>query len=315
MIHRLLDLTPIHVAALRGSLQEVERALGRRRCDVNACAFDGTTALHAAAARFPLSAYELASGRNVVSLLLAQGADPNAAAKDGRTPLHAAAAHRHEYVAALLLSKGARVSATATNRATPLHEAFRVSDFRDLLRRFAIAELVLEDELSSMGAMQILERSAARVVEVLLEHGADLESRDENGRTPLHCASGIGDKEAIQLLLARGADPNSKAGDLTTALHRALSDMPTSAPGDSCMDMADENDVKQRLFDVVTMLLEAGADANAESASGLTPLRLARNAGDQRLLSLLVAHGAQRASEDSPKSIGGPPMKSRFLRS
>ena len=45
------------------------------------------------------------------------------------------------------------------------------------------------------------------VVTALLEAGANLETRDESGNTPLHLAALGGTAEAVMALLGAGADP------------------------------------------------------------------------------------------------------------
>jgi ankyrin repeat protein len=46
-----------------------------------------------------------------------------------------------------------------------------------------------------------------RVVEMLLEAGADIETKARNGFTTLHIAAFLGWKPVVQELLKRGADP------------------------------------------------------------------------------------------------------------
>jgi len=48
------------------------------------------------------------------------------------------------------------------------------------------------------------------IVELLLAHRADIEQRGINDYTPLHYAAATDDPEAIELLLAHGADPGAR---------------------------------------------------------------------------------------------------------
>jgi ankyrin repeat protein len=48
------------------------------------------------------------------------------------------------------------------------------------------------------------------VVKLLLKKGADVESKDSRGRTPLSWAAEKGHEEVMELLLEKGADVESK---------------------------------------------------------------------------------------------------------
>ena len=48
------------------------------------------------------------------------------------------------------------------------------------------------------------------VMSLLLEHGANIDSRDPCGRTPLFSCAAFGSVGATRLLLQRGADENAK---------------------------------------------------------------------------------------------------------
>ena len=64
-----------------------------------------------------------------------------------------------------------------------------------------------------------------KVVEILLEAGADVNTLDRRGATPLHHAAGEGRGDIVRLLLARGANPSYRddgweATPLDWAQHR-----------------------------------------------------------------------------------------------
>ncbi|MGD1091907.1 MAG: ankyrin repeat domain-containing protein [Bryobacteraceae bacterium] len=59
-------------------------------------------------------------------------------------------------------------------------------------------------------------RGNVEVIAALLDGGADIEARDSLGETPLRRAVNCNKVEAAKLLLARGADPNSKGSKALT---------------------------------------------------------------------------------------------------
>src|SRR5262245_23383046 len=105
----------------------------------------------------------------------------------------------------------------------------------------------------------------------LLENGADVNSRDAKGNTPLILASLYATPECVALLIENGADVNAanKAG--ATALIRAATD-----------------------YEKTRLLVDAGANVRARTVDlGNTPLMLAaRRAGNSRTVTLLLERGA-----------------------
>lgn len=55
-------------------------------------------------------------------------------------------------------------------------------------------------------------------LKALLDDGADVNTRDEQGWTPINYAAGKGDAEAVRLLLEHGADPTLTGRDNRTPL-------------------------------------------------------------------------------------------------
>jgi ankyrin repeat protein len=98
-----------------------------------------------------------------------------------------------------------------------------------------------------------------------------------DGFTALHLAAFFGHPEAVALLLASGAavDAVSRNPMRVTALHS----------GAAGRDLA-----------VCRLLIEHGADVNAEQRDAYRPLHAAAQSGDEALADLFLAAGAERAA-------------------
>jgi cytohesin len=124
------------------------------------------------------------------------------------------------------------------------------------------------------------------IAKLLLEHGADPNIQDNNGRTPLHWAAWKGHLEVVELLLEHGADPNVQDYGGMTPLHYA-------ATGH---------------LEVVELLLEHGADPNIKNNNGWTPLHYAAKNCRVGVVRVLLDHGADPTIRDNegrtPLDIG-----------
>ncbi len=104
----------------------------------------------------------------------------------------------------------------------------------------------------------------------LLEHGADVNARDEWGDTPLHVAAEHQNPETVLVLLDRGAKIEAADTYGDTALHNAA-----------------QHDKIQ----IVAILLKRGADPNAENRKGETPVHEAARYASLDSLKILVNEG------------------------
>ena len=118
-----------------------------------------------------------------------------------------------------------------------------------------------------------------QMVQVLLEHKADVDAQDDSGYTPLNNLSRErGGRRQIsqlhkvaRLLLEHGADVNARSHNLSTPLHMA---------------------VEKGRVEVVRVLLEHGADVHAPNAAHSTPLHVAVREGKVKVVHVLLEHKA-----------------------
>ena len=127
----------------------------------------------------------------LVELLAYDPASVDARSADGFTALHFAAFFGRPEAARLLVNHAADVDAHGAGwmTGTPLHSA--------------------------------ASGSHAEVVGVLLEAGADPNTRQSGGWTPLHAAARAGDVASVTLLLASGADATAANDESTSVLEMA----------------------------------------------------------------------------------------------
>ncbi len=199
--------------------------------------------------------------------LLKHGADITTSTEHGDTLLHVAANHDQVEIASLLIASGADVNATNKHGQTPLHCASKWAPTSSKL-----VQLLL-DHNANVKAEDSLGRTPLMVAcENYMEH-SDFIKIDEAKRTTIHL-------EIINLLLKSGASANEQSTkNGLTPLHHLF-----SVGGYSCSagcDTIDSSFVDQafeeanrRVLKVAQILIYNGADVNAQSKEG-TPLHKA----------------------------------------
>ncbi|MCA1959573.1 MAG: ankyrin repeat domain-containing protein [Desulfomonile sp.] len=146
-----------------------------------------------------------------------------------------------------------------------------------------------------IAAVRKRDRNAVRQ---LLDEGADINAPDEDGVTPCMQAAVQGDAELVELLLQRGADVNRKDAMGSTALSLAIEGgNPRVVKALLARDRARGSvelieASRSGRGDVVKVLLQGGANANAQDEQGNTLLMLAAGAGDLPLVKMLLERGA-----------------------
>jgi ankyrin repeat protein len=135
----------------------------------------------------------------------------------------------------------------------------------------------------------------AEIAELLIEHGAKIDARDDEGDPPLFYA--MQNARIAELLIARGANPKETRGSGWTMLHQAVADSATYLPraqyGFPRKDQAETEAVA-----VIKLLIRKGVNVNAYAKEWGTPLHVAAFYGCTRAARQLVASGADLSLKD-----------------
>lgn len=183
--------------------------------------------------------------------LLASGADPDKPRVHGFTPLMRAVIRDDDSMIRLLLDGGADFEAAALEGLTPLHIA--------------------------------AEADSVNAVNLLLDAGADLNMQSHNGMNTLEHSAAAGAAEVIVALAATGVDLDAQS-DISTQGHGYPIDIGSTALGIAS---------RAGHIEAITALLNVGADVDAPSLAGHTPLLLAIFSGQPpEVISLLLEAGA-----------------------
>ena len=322
------------------------RSLLDQRADVNAPDVEGMTALHwaahwddldlarrllraganaKAANRYgvtPLHEASTAGDAGMVEALLKSGADPNAAFGEGETPLMTAARTGNVDIVKLLLTFGAKADAreawrgqTALMWAAAANHTGVVKLLIELRADVNARSTHYDFQALTGGNGGIIHdrpeggltplffaarQGALESASVLVDAGADMNATEpQYGFTPMQTAIFNGHYDLAARLVEKGADPND--GSLYTAIEMRNLATYSNRPNPS------DRDAHSSSLDVVTLLLERGADPNRAYTKkipprqaqgdivvtpGATPLYRAMRAMDLTLVRLLLDEGA-----------------------
>ncbi|KAI0000135.1 hypothetical protein BJV74DRAFT_821797 [Russula compacta] len=142
------------------------------------------------------------------------------------------------------------------------------------------------------------------VARVLIDHGADVNTTNEDKRSPLHVAFYGGQLKVMELLLQKGADVDVRDSFGNTLLHRASFDGRLEVVSLLLNHNANSNAKNQNGWrplhraalreqvEVARLLLRKEAEVNTQTLDGNTPLHIASIVGTVKVAELLLLHGA-----------------------
>ncbi|GKZ83595.1 hypothetical protein AnigIFM56816_008690 [Aspergillus niger] len=284
-------LTPLQLAAKIDNCEAISLLL-QRCAQVEARSLSGFTALQLAAHAKHWVAFDL---------LVIGGADVNAWNKEGESLLHEQARKSsNTAIASKLLDMGANIEARTSQGFTALQCAAKAGNksmLYFLLDRGAKMDVETPKGETILHITPPVNDDCLDILKLALEFGQDVNAISSQGYMPLHQAIFVGtgvpdlafDKTAeyIQLLLRHGADVNARAvtPSAETPLHlAAMAIIPQPQ--------------------LITLLLNLGADINATTADGKSALHLAAERGRESLFRILVDASADTSlkAPDSAKA-------------
>ncbi|CAB0037260.1 unnamed protein product [Trichogramma brassicae] len=234
--------------------------------------------------------------KEVAILLLKNGANLSLANKDGSTPLHLICRRFMDedfteefFEICSDRLQTVEIDARDKDGDTPLIRALRYSNMKaveKLLGNGADPNLV--NEKGETPLHMIDGRTSGVVVNTFLDisdalnRPVQFDARDNEGNRPLHVAAKRGNDDTIELLLRRGADPNSANEEGQTPLHLVCQRL-------SRFDVC--NDLTKLFFDVCDELNQT-VRIDARDKFGLTALRWAVASVKPAAVDLLLDRGA-----------------------
>lgn len=264
----------------------------------------------------------------MIDLLLQKGADINAHDKNGMTPLlhsvvqymsEAGGVISHPEVVRLLIARGADIQAKDLEGNTALLLTVGVwqgpIEIVDVLLSKNI-DINAQNKRCVSALMVAADKGKLDVIQLLLQKGADLNLEDSEKSTALDHAVEGGYVDIAKLLLTKGGfgkkiaystEAGVMAATTNFALHRAvvnrnLAEVKTQLALGANVNSRGNHGYTPLLLaveysysgaEIVTLLLEKGADPNLANDSGDTALMLAAGRNNAEAASVLLAHKAR----------------------
>jgi uncharacterized protein len=302
---------PIHYAAQFGHKEILILLLEYGASDIDATNGSSETPLHLSMK----ARYESFNKDGMTKLLLDLGADPEIRDHWGRTPLALAAITGDEEVVQKLLASHVRLETRDSRGRTALFSAalrgqdrmvqilamngaeVDATDEEGVSALFAVAAAVKdEDQMSVVSRARStfsskisIERNSndqsqrsfaltdERIIQNLINVGADRDFKNALGHTPLYAATVSSKDQIAQFLVERGADASVIYRDGDTVLHQAA---------------------KNRMVALASLVLQKWPTVSQGNAAKETPLHLAATNSEATMLSLLLSHGADPEIRD-----------------
>ena len=299
--------TCLSIAAKFENTKTVRYLVGLPEVDVNYADKYNYTALQAAVRE---------KATDVVQVLIDAGADINILNNYGHSLLHDACEFGSLEIVKMLVSVGAGVRVTNGERHTCLHAAAEAGHTEIVRYLVSLPDVDVNQE--TVDSYTALHRAVIHVerdvVQVLIDAGADIDTQNNEGRSPLLSACVEGTFDTVKMLVRAGAEVRATDDEGVTCLHYAACRRGHTETVRYLVGLP-EVDVNHRDAHnhtalhraalnantyAVQVLIDAGADINTQnSEEGRSPLHSACASGALGVVKMLVRAGAGvRATSD-----------------
>uniref|UniRef100_A0ABD2X4J4 Uncharacterized protein n=1 Tax=Trichogramma kaykai TaxID=54128 RepID=A0ABD2X4J4_9HYME len=280
--------THFHVACQWGCMDVVEKFLELGRVDPNLLVTTtGSSPLHVTLESDHVDP-------KIVEILLRHGANPNVANRAGLTPVHFVSkrpnnhgtnAHLLEMFCELANEKYKPVQINVASEAglTPLDYAVArqcKSLTKSLLRFGADPNFTTVKGLTTLHKICSYDNLNVKLVKMLFKYKpVKVDAQDDQGYTPMHYAVNRCHQSVVELLLRNGSDPNSPNLEGSTPLHVICDNRSDDAEFlEAFLKICKDTHQKLRI--------------EARDKKGRTPLELASDHVDPKIVEILLRHGA-----------------------
>ena len=262
--------TALHCACMSDYVGEILECLIENGADVNARTDDDCTPLMIACDY----------GSEAVKFLIEHGANVDHQDWNGQTAVHYAVNCNDIDALSCLIENGADVNARTYDGGTPLMIAtaeghlnvaiYLIDHGADVHDRKAALHNAVDCSCSDPSSCEILS--------CMIENGGDFTAQTFGNRTPLMTAAERGQIKVVTYLIehVRGAPyyVNLRDDNGKTALHHAV----------QCFDPIS--------CEILSCLIEHGGDVNCRAYDNCTPLMIAAERGQTKVVTFLIQHGA-----------------------